>query len=420
MIMDVQRPLLIKPWWKKYWYFLPAILIIASIYFLKSFLGSASYFIDKNAIVTAKVLQGNFKVNVRASGLLKPLNIRWVSSQVAGRVEQAFVKAGAKVNAGDVLVQLSNPELHRELETARWELEANKAESYAAYVALESQMVDLKNSVVSAEYSYQSAKLKLDAETLLMQQGNATVSALDYQKSQLAVKQQMQYWQAQQQKTEKMKANLAATKTAQNARIGLVENNYQRVLEQVASLQVKAFTGGVVQQISLELGERTQVGDSVALIADQNTLFAELQVQEVRARDIALGQFVTIDTRRSEITGEVTRIDPVVKNGMVLIDVALTSDLPNEARPDLTVDGLIEISNIDNALYIKRPVYAPSHTQVNIYKLNNDKSFADKHLVSLGQSSVNNIQILSGLDVGDEVIISDSTDWQDHQQIMIN
>jgi len=418
--MDVQRPLLIKPWWKKYWYFLPAILIIASIYFLKSFLGSASYFIDKNAIVTAKVLQGNFKVNVRASGLLKPLNIRWVSSQVAGRVEQAFVKAGAKVNAGDVLVQLSNPELHRELETARWELEANKAESYAAYVALESQMVDLKNSVVSAEYSYQSAKLKLDAETLLMQQGNATVSALDYQKSQLAVKQQMQYWQAQQQKTEKMKANLAATKTAQNARIGLVENNYQRVLEQVASLQVKAFTGGVVQQISLELGERTQVGDSVALIADQNTLFAELQVQEVRARDIALGQFVTIDTRRSEITGEVTRIDPVVKNGMVLIDVALTSDLPNEARPDLTVDGLIEISNIDNALYIKRPVYAPSHTQVNIYKLNNDKSFADKHLVSLGQSSVNNIQILSGLDVGDEVIISDSTDWQDHQQIMIN
>jgi multidrug resistance efflux pump len=418
--MDLQRPLLIKPWWKKYWYFLPAILIIASIYFLKSFLGSASYFIDKNAIVTAKVLQGNFKVNVRASGLLKPLNIRWVSSQVAGRVEQAFVKAGAKVNAGDVLVQLSNPELHRELETARWELEANKAESYAAYVALESQMVDLKNSVVSAEYSYQSAKLKLDAETLLMQQGNATVSALDYQKSQLAVKQQMQYWQAQQQKTEKMKANMAATKTAQNARIGLVENNYQRVLEQVASLQVKAFTGGVVQQISLELGERTQVGDSVALIADQNTLFAELQVQEVRARDIALGQFVTIDTRRSEITGEVTRIDPAVKNGMVLIDVALTSALPNEARPDLTVDGLIEISNIDNALYIKRPVYAPSHTQVNLYKLNNDKNFANKHLISLGQSSVNNIQILSGLDVGDEVIISDSTDWQDHQQIMIN
>lgn len=418
--MDLQRPLLVKPWWKKYWYIFPAILVLAAIYFLKNFLGGASYFLDKNAMVTAKVQQGNFKVNVRASGLLKPLNIRWVSSQVAGRVEQVFVKAGAKVNAGDVLVQLSNPELHRELETARWELEANKAESHAAYVVLESQMVDLKNSVVSAEYSYQSAKLKLDAETLLMEQGNATVSALDYQKSQLAVKQQMQYWQAQQQKAEKMKANMAATKIAQNARVGLVENNYQRVLEQVSSLQVKAFTAGVVQQVSLELGERTQVGDSVALIADQNTLFAELQVQEVRAKDIALGQFVTIDTRRSEISGKVTRIDPAVKSGMVLIDVALTSSLPNEARPDLTVDGLIEISNIKEALFVKRPVYAPSYSQVNLYRLSDDKDFASKREVSLGQSSVNHIQILSGLKLGDEIIISDSTDWQDHQQVMIN
>lgn len=418
--MDVQRPLIVKPWWKKHWYVFPIILVIATVYFLKNTLGSASYFLERNALVIAIVQQGNFKVNVRASGLLKPLNIRWVSSQVAGRVEQVFVKAGAKVNAGDLLVQLSNPELHRELETARWELEANKAESYAAYVALESQMVDLKNSVLSAEYSYQSAKLKLDAETLLMKQGNATVSALDYQKSQLAVKQQMQYWQAQQQKTEKMKANMAATKTAQQARIGLVENNYQRVLEQVSSLQVKAFTGGVVQQISLELGERALVGDSVALIADQNSLFAELQVQEVRARDITLGQLVTIDTRRSEISGKVTRIDPAVKGGMVLIDVALTSTLPNEARPDLTVDGLIEISNIAEALYIKRPVYAPGHTQVGLFQISEDRNFANKREVSLGQSSVNNIQILSGLKAGDEVIISDSTEWQNHQQVMIN
>ncbi|MDO6444846.1 HlyD family efflux transporter periplasmic adaptor subunit [Colwellia sp. 1_MG-2023] len=418
--MDVQRTIVAKPLWKKYWIIFPAIVLLTTIYLLKNYLGDASYFLDKKSFVTAKVQQGNFTVNVRASGLLKPLNIRWVSSQVAGRVEEVFVKAGAKVHVGDVLVQLSNPELHRELETARWELEANKAESHAAYVALESQMVDLQNAVVSAEFSYQSAKLKLDAETLLMQQGNATVSALDYQKSQLAVKQQMQYWQAQQQKAEKMKANMAATKIAQNARLGLVENNYQRVVDQVAALQVKANTEGIIQQVSLELGERTQVGDSVALIADQHSLFAELQVQEVRARDIALGQFVSIDTRRSEISGKVIRIDPAVKNGMVLIDVALTSELPNEARPDLTVDGLIEISNIADALYIKRPVYAPSHTTVNLYALSDDKAFANKRVVNLGQTSVNNIQILSGLSVGDEVIISDSTAWQDHQQIMIN
>ncbi len=418
--MDIPRAAVQKPLWKKYWFILPIFILLMGTYYLKSVLGNASYFIERNAVVTAKVEQGDFRVNVRATGVLKPLNIRWVSSQVSGRAEQVFVKAGAKVNKGDVLVQLSNPELHRNLEKARWELEAQKAESHVALVMLESQMVDLTNSVLSAEYSYQSAKLKLDAETQLLAQGNATVSALEHQRSQLAVKQQMQFWLAQQQKTEKMQANMAATKVAQQARIGLVENNYQRVKEQVAALQVKASTSGVVQQVSLELGERAQVGDSVALIADQNTLFAELQVQEVRVRDIALGQLVTIDTRTSEIIGEVIRIDPAVKAGMVLIDVKLTSELPAEARPELTVDGLIAISHIENTLYVKRPVYAPRHAKIGLYKLSEDQQFASKKLVSLGQSSVNKIQILAGLMVGDEIIISDTSSWQEHQEIKIN
>ncbi|PKH86311.1 efflux RND transporter periplasmic adaptor subunit [Colwellia sp. Bg11-28] len=418
--MDIQRKAVQKPLWKKYWFVLPVFILLIGTYSLRNILGNASYFIERSAVVTAKVEQGDFRVNVRATGVLKPLNIRWVSSQVSGRAEQVFVKAGAKVNKGDVLVQLSNPELHRNLEKARWELEAKKAESHVAFVMLESQMVDLENSVLSAEYSYQSAKLKLDAETALLAQGNATVSALEYQRSQLTVKQQMQSWRAQQQKTEKMKANMAATKIAQQARIGLVENNYQRVQEQVAALQVRSSTSGVVQQVSLELGERAQVGDSVALVADQNTLFAELQVQEVRVRDIALGQLVTIDTRISEIIGEVTRIDPAVKSGMVLIDVKLMSDLPTEARPELTVDGLIAISNIENALYVKRPVYAPRHTKVGLYKLSQDQQFASKYSVGLGQSSVNKIQIIDGLILGDEIIISDTSSWQEHQEIKIN
>jgi len=418
--MDIQREAVQKPLWKKYWFVLPIFILVVGTYSLRSVLGNASYFIERNALVTAKVERGDFRVNVRATGVLKPLNIRWVSSQVSGRAEQVFVKAGAKVNKGDVLVQLSNPELHRNLEKARWELEAKKAESHVAFVMLESQMVDLENSVLSAEYSYQSAKLKLDAETALLAQGNATVSALEHQRSQLTVKQQMQHWLAQQQKTEKMKANMAASKVAQQARIGLVENNYQRVKEQVASLQVRASTSGVVQEVSLQLGERAQVGDSVALVADQNTLFAELQVQEVRVRDIELGQLVTLDTRTSEIVGEVIRIDPAVKAGMVLVDIKITSELPIEARPELTVDGLIAISNIKNTLFVKRPVYAPRHTKIGLYKLSQDQQFASKHFVALGQSSVNKIQIVDGLLVGDEIIISDTSSWQEHQEIKIN
>ncbi len=418
--MDIQREKQATPLWRKYWY-VPVVLMLAfATYKLKNFMGDASFIVKQSELITAVVEQGRFQVNVRATGVLKPVYIRWVSAQVSGRVEQAFVKAGALVNKGQILMQLSNPELHRELEKARWEFEAKKAENYAAYISLESQLLDLENSVVEADYSYQSSKLKLDAETQLIEQKNATVSALDYQRSQLAVKQQNQYWLSQQQKVEKMKASLLASKTAQVARLGLVENNYQRIKDQVDALAVRATTNGVVQQVSLALGEQVQVGGSVVLIADQRSLFAELQVQENKVSDITLGQIVVVDTRSNKITGEVIRIDPAVNAGMVQIDVQLNSELPNDARPDLTVDGLIEVSNIADALYVKRPVFAPRYSDAGLYKLINDKEFAQKKKVKLGQSSVNQIQILSGLVVGDEIIISDTTSWQEHQEVMIN
>jgi HlyD family secretion protein len=418
--MDTVRTKIHPPLWQKYWYIAAILLLLMGTYSLKSVMGSASFIVNKEELVTATVHLGNFKVNVRGTGVLKPVNIRWVSSQVSGRVEQAFIKAGAYVTKGQILMQLSNPELHRELEKTRWEFEAKKAENYAAYIALESQLVDLKNSVVEADYSYQASKLKLDAETQLYEQKNATVSALDYQSSQLNVKQKNHYWQAQKQKVIKMEANLSATQTAQNARLGLVENNYQRVQDQVASLAVKATTDGVVQQVSLALGEQAINGGSVVLIADQRSLFAELQVQEIMVRDITLGQSVVVDTRTSKIMGEVIRIDPAVNAGMVQVDVKLRSKLPNEARPDLTVHGAIEISNIDNALFVKRPAFAPKNSKAGLYRITADAQFAQKQIVALGQSSVNQIQILSGLNAGDEVIISDTSDWQEHQEIMLN
>lgn len=418
--MDKQREKKRSAKWQKYWWLVPIAASAIGVYLLKSTLGGASVVVEKHNLVMATVERGDFSVTVRATGALKPLDIQWVSSQVSGKVEKVYVKPGAQVNQGDILLELSNPELHRELEKMRWEVQAIKAESHAAYVSLESQLVDLENSVVAADFSYQSAKLKLDAETVLIEQGNGTVSALDYQKSQLQVKQQKQHWSAQQQKTAKMKANLIATKKAQLARIGLVENNYERVKEQVEALRVVASTQGVVQQVSLELGERVQVGDSIALVADQTSLFAELQVQEVRAREVAIGQKVLVDTRTSEMVGRVTRIDPAVIAGMVLVDVALLNELPTEARPELTVDGMIEISHVPNTLFVKRPVFAPKNTQVGLYKLTENQQFASKYQVKLGQSSVNNIQILSGLSAGDEVIISDMSSWQEHQEILIN
>jgi HlyD family secretion protein len=418
--MDIQRKITTQPLWRQYWYVVLGLVLIASFYALRNTFGSASFIVAENELITATVQQGNFRVNVRATGVLKPLNIRWVSAQVSGRVEQTFVKAGAHVIKGQILMQLSDPELGRALEKSRWEFEATKAENNASFVALEAQLLDLENAVIEADYSYQIAKLKLDAETKLFKQKNGTVSALDYKRSQLSVKQQLQYFHAQQQKIIKMKVSLIATEAAQQARLGLVENNYQRMQDQLAALDVKATTDGVVQQVSLALGERAQVGDSVVLIADQKSLFAELQVQEIKVSDIVIGQQVVIDTRNNEMLGEVIRIDPAVNAGMVQVDVKITTPLSIEARPDLTVDGLIEVSNIKQALYVKRPAFAPKNSTAALYRLSVDNKFAQKQSVNLGQSSVNQIQIVSGLRAGDKIVISDTSNWQEHNDIMIN
>lgn len=418
--MDIKRQHSPKVRWRRWLLTLPFMAIAVGVYSFKDYLGEASYFIDRDKLVTAKVELGSFQVNVRATGLLKPAEIRWVSSQVPGRVEQVLVKPGAHVTQGQLLVELSNPELLRELDRVKWELVASKADNHAAYVSMESQLVDLKNSVLAAEYEYQSAKLKLDAEKQLVEQGNATVSQLDYQKSQLMVKQQLQFWRGQEKKLAQMLTKLEATKTAQQARIGLIEHNFQRIQAQVALLQVRALQDGVVQQVSLELGEQATVGASVALIADQQKLFAELQVPEVRIQDIVIGQKVTLDTRNNEIIGEISRIDPAVVGGMVKVDVKLSDALPSDARPDLTVDALIEISRIEETLYVKRPMFAPKFSTTSLYKLIEQGSLAQKTSVKLGQSSVSQVQIKSGLSLGDVIIISDTTDWQDHQTILIN
>ncbi|QTL37783.1 efflux RND transporter periplasmic adaptor subunit [Pseudoalteromonas viridis] len=418
--MDIQRELKQPARWKKLSYVLPVVVLALGYYAVQRFTGDASYFVDRETVVTAKVEQGDFQVNVRATGVLKPAEIRWVAAQVSGRVEQVLVKAGAEVTVGQLLLKLSNPQLQRELEQARWELEAARAENNATIVALESQLVELDNQVVSAELGHQAEKLKLDAETLLIEQGNATVSQLDYQKSQLAVKREQQRWQAARQKALKMRAEIAATKAAQTARSGLLENNLRRMQEQVDALQVRADKAGVVQQISLELGEQVSLGGSIALLASQQNLYAELQVPEVRVQDIQIGQSVTLDTRNNEITGTVARIDPAVENGMVLVDVALPASLPADARPELTVDAQIQVSHLSNTLYVRRPTYAPKSTQIQLYKLDEAGRFAHKTAVALGQVSVNRVQIVSGLSVGDEVIISDSSDWQDHAEIKLN
>jgi HlyD family secretion protein len=417
--MDIQRPLQAKTWWRKYWIIFPILIATSIGVWAKRSIGDASYMIMADKIKTAKVEQGDFVVNIRGTGQLKPNDIRWIASQVSGRVEQILVKPGALVENNQILAILSNPELLRQVERAQWELDAKTAESAADTVSMQSQLLDMQTTASAAEYDYKSSKLRYDAETVLINQGNNTVSKLDYQRSQFSYQQQYANWQSQLKRIDMMHRKIESSQIAQQARLGLLKSSLQQLQDQVKQLHLRATTQGILQQMSLELGQQTNVGSSVALIAKQDNLIAEVQIQELQISDIRIGQPAIVDTRNSKIQGEVIRINPAVEAGMVQVEIKLIDALPEEARPDLNIEALIKVTHIEDALYVKRPYFAPRFGQAQLFKLD-DSQLARRTDVTFGNHSVHQIQIVAGLKAGDRIIISDTTAWQQHAEVFMH
>ncbi|MBQ4879962.1 HlyD family efflux transporter periplasmic adaptor subunit [Pseudoalteromonas luteoviolacea] len=405
---------------KKWIYIFAVAVISVAGYLFKGIFGNASYIVDQDNIQLAKVTSGDFKVNVRSSGVLRPTDIRWVSSRVSGKVEQIHVKPGNVVTMGEKLVTLSDPELFVELDKSRWQVRATEAENTAALVEMESQLLQLDNAVTEAKFGYESAKLRLDAEEQLLKAGNGSISTIEYEKTKLEVQQFYSRWEAQKERKKKMVENLSARIIANEAKLGQIQNDFERVRQQVEDLVVTATITGVVQEVPLLLGQQSAVGSNIALIAEPTSLIAELQVQELQIRNVELGQNVVIDTRSSLIEGAVSRINPAVENGVVQVEVKLLSDLPAEARPDLNIEGNIEVSNIQDTLFVRRPSFSPANRRVGLYKLDETLAFAQKTQVQLGVSSVNEVQVLAGLKVGDTIVISDTSAWATHETVKIN
>ncbi len=418
--MDIQRAIQKKPMWQTYWYVFPIILLVTASIAAKTYLGDTSFVVDRDTLQFAKVQKGEFLIEVNGIGLLKPENTQWISSEVSGRVEQILVKPGSHVSIGQQLVRLSNPELIRALQKAKWEVQATEAEMVATMVQLESQLLDLETRVDEAKFNYQSTKLKLDAESELIEAGKSSISKIEFQRTILSVDQQKQRWLAEQRRAKKMRDNISASKSAKLARLELVKSNYQSIQGQVESLSVKTQVAGTIQTIALELGQQIQTGDSIATLADHSSLIAELKVQELQVQDIAIGQPVIIDTRSSEFKGVVSRVDPRVQQGMVQVDVEISDKLPAEARPDLNIEGRIVVKKISDALFVKRPNFAPRNTEVKLFSLSNDKQFINRRQVKLGITSVSQVQINSGLSEGDYIVTTDISEYIQHQQILIN
>lgn len=403
----------------RYWHWALVIIIVGAGANYLWFLTQADYSIDRNTIVFDEVKRGEFTISVRGTGLLIPDNIQWLSSNVEARVERIVVKPGKIVKKGDLIVELSNPQLAQLLEETRWELEARSAESKAAQVAQESALLDQKAEILNAQLNYESSKLKQDAQTELFQKKTGIISKIDYEKTRLETIQLKQRWEIQQQRLLKMKENILAQNNARDARLKKMQKTLERAQQQVDSLMIVASIDSVVQEVPIEPGQRLIIGGNIAKLAKQDSLIAELQVPELQIRNVAVGQRVIIDTRNNKVAGIVSRVDPAVVNGNVQVDVEFLNGLPEDARPDLTVDGEILITELSDTLYVNRPIFAQSQSNSAFYKLSEDGNFAERISVKLGQGSINQIQIIDGLKIGDKIIISDPSSWQTYQKIRL-
>ena len=418
--MDIVKPKIKISPWRRYW-FVPLLLIgVITLTWLVWERGSAGYTADGEVLLFGDVEQGNLVVNIRGTGVLAPREIRWIAANVEGRVERILIKPGDAVIKGELILELANPELVQQMEETRWELEAVEAQTLASAATLASSLLDQKSVVLDAQLNYESAKLQLDAEATLINGNSAAVSKLDYERSKLKARQTFQRWEIEQERFEKMEDNVSAQLNAQNARLNKMRKTLQRVEQMVEDLSVMASMEAIVQEVPLEAGERVMVGGNIAKLARQDELIAELRIPEVEIRDVAIGQHVVIDTRNSTVEGRVSRIDPAVNEGTVLIDVEFTEPLPADARPDLTVDGRIEVANIQNTLFVARPLFAQSQSVSSVYQLTADGDYAERVRVRLGSGSINIIEVVEGLGAGDRIIVSDTTKWSAHDRIRID
>jgi HlyD family secretion protein len=405
---------------KRYWpWLILASVIGVSISYLH-FLSKADFVVDGDLLVYDEVKRGKFVVSVRGTGVLVPNNIQWLSASVDARVERVLVKPGKIVNQGDLIVELSNPQLVQSLEETKWELKAKTSESKASRVVQESMLLNQKSVMLNAQLNYESKKLKLDAQTKLLQKGTGTISEIEYQQTQLEAIQLKKRWGIQQKRLDKMAEIIIAQNDARNARLEKMQKTLERAQQQVNGLSVYASINSVVQDIVLSAGQRVTIGGNIAKLAQQDDLIAEIQVPELQIRDVVVGQSVKIDTRNNMVLGTVSRIAPAVVNGFVQVDVVFNKPLPKDARPDLTVDGEIITTKITDSLFVTRPLFTQSQSKSSLYKISLDGNFAERVQVTLGKGSVNQIQILEGLTSGEKIIISDPTDWDKYEKIRIN
>jgi len=372
--------------------------------------------VDRASVWIDTVKRGRMLRDVRGQGTLVSEDLRWIPATTTGRVERIMLRAGTPVAADSVILQLSNPTLDQELEDAQLKVKAAESSLASLRVQLEDEELqqrataatieaDYKKAAMQADVNEQLAALKLVSDLVLKQ------SKLDAE--QLAIRDRI----AQQQ--------LAHTAESKSARLAERQSQVDQArafmtlkAREVDALRVRPGVAGILQVVPVDVGQQVTPGTNLARVVNPSRLMAEVKVPETQAKDVQVGQRASIDTHNGIVGGRVTRVDPSVQNGTVTVDVALDGPLPSGSRPELSVDGTVELERLDNVLFVGRPAFGDENTSTTLFKMQPDGT-AVRVPVKFGRSSVNSLEILSGIAEGDEVVLSDMSAWNEVDRVHI-
>lgn len=417
--MDIVKNTSKKPDRKKYWLLgLVGLIVVLVIVFTNRF-QNVTYIANASSILINSVQRGDLQVTVDGYGKLTPSNIAVIGAASDGLVREVKVRAGDVVQVGDVLLAMENYQLVQEQQELKLEVTALSADHSVNRINRESELLDLTTEVANAEIDYQDVKLTLDAQEELFSAGKPIVSRIEYERTILTAQKYHQRWKMHQDRVRKYQEVMEAADNAENARLEQAIGNLGRINTKVNNLSIKASVSGIAQEMSFSPGQQIRQGDVVTRIARPDDLVAEIRIQELQVKNIELGMPAIINTRNSQIKGQVSRIDPAVIDGTVLVELEILDRLPREARPDLNVDAVIEVAHVTDTMYIRRPVFAEPFSSGPLYVLNEKGDIANRRVVHFGQASSSLIEIIEGLVVGDRVITSDPTDWLNHEKILV-
>jgi HlyD family secretion protein len=416
--MDIQRPSNARAKKiRRIAYGTVALLLLGGVTYALSKLKPAAPSVDAGTIWSDTVKRGPMLREVRGLGTLVPEDIRWIAAQTQARVDRWVLRPGAIVKPDSIIMELSDPTLSQTALDAELQLRGAEADLANLRVQVNSDLMNQKATEASVRSDYEQARIQHDNDEKLVKLG--LTSQLIENLSKVKVEQLAIRAQLEGDKTRIAADSGNARIAAQQAKVDETKALYQLKKSQLDALHVRAGIDGVLQLVPVDVGQTVTPGTNLARVADPHKLKAEIKIAETQAKDVLPLQKASIDTRNGIVNGHVSRIDPSVINGTVTVDVTIDEPLPPGARPDLSVDGTITLENLSNVLYVGRPVHGQSDSTIGLFKIIDDGSDAVRVNVKLGRSSVNTIEIVDGLKVGDKVILSDMSAWDAFDRIRL-